>query len=90
MSEALLQALVLGVLEESGGCAYPFEIAKRILADKLDGMNPDKFMSFVNDILFVLSDLAKQGLVYRDKKSTLDYTKPLMTSMWCIKRGGEE
>lgn len=85
MSEALLQALVLGVLEESGGCAYPFEIAKKLLADRLNDMNPDRFAAIVNDILFVLSDLAKQRLVHPDyPRTTFDFTKPLTTTKWCL------
>ena len=71
MSEALLQALVLGVLEENG-CMYPFEIAKKLMMD-------------ADDVVFALLDLAKLRLVHPDyPRTTLDFTKPLTMTKWCL------
>ena len=67
-----LQQLIINKLSEFGGCAYVRDLARELNADP-------------NDIALALSDLAKQGLVYRDEKSTLDFTRPLLTSKWCLK-----
>lgn len=67
-----LQQLIISKLSELGGCAYVRDLARELNADP-------------NDIALTLGALAKQGLVYRDEKSTLDFTRPLLTSKWCLK-----
>jgi len=62
---------IIEALRRVSGCAYPFELASELRADQ-------------NVIVLALLQLAKQGLVYRDDSTTIDYTKPLLTSKWCI------
>jgi phosphatidylserine/phosphatidylglycerophosphate/cardiolipin synthase-like enzyme len=62
---------IIEALKKAGGCAYPFELANELRADP-------------NMVALVLLQLARQGLVYRDETTTIDYTKPLLTSKWCI------
>lgn len=62
---------IIEALKKAGGCAYPFELANELRADP-------------NMVVLALLQLARQSLVYRDETTTIDYTKPLLTSKWCI------
>jgi phosphatidylserine/phosphatidylglycerophosphate/cardiolipin synthase-like enzyme len=62
---------IIEALKRAGGCAYPFDLANELRADP-------------NMVVLALLRLARQGLVYRDEVTTIDYTKPLLTSKWCI------
>jgi hypothetical protein len=74
MSQALtsdFQKRLIEAIKEFGGCAYPGELAVRLKVD-------------AGTVALVLRQLAAQGLVYRLEESVLDFTKPLLTSKWCI------
>jgi len=74
MSSALIsdfQKRIIEAIKEFGGCAYPDELAVRLKVD-------------AGTVALALRQLTAQGLVYRLKESVLDFTKPLLTSKWCI------
>jgi hypothetical protein len=65
------QKRLIEAIKEFGGCAYPGELAVRLKVDA--GL-----------VALALRQLAAGGLVYRLEESVLDFTKPLLTSKWCI------
>jgi hypothetical protein len=73
MTQDKLVQEVINAMRQRGGCAYIQELAEAIKEDEFE-------------VYKALMLLEAEGAVLRDKNSPIDYTKPITTTKWCLKK----
>ncbi|MGC9014293.1 MAG: phospholipase D family protein [Thermoproteota archaeon] len=73
MSRNRLAQEVIDAMKQRGGCAYIQELAEALKEDEFE-------------VFKVLVSLEAEGAVLRDSSSPIDYTKPITTTKWCLKK----